>query len=115
MGRMARDWKTLKEGTPGRRFYDFHRARAARRGEGWPLERVLTLAVGIILLLGGLAIGWLPGPGGFIGIIGAALLGAESLRVAKFLDRMELKIRAAWRFLRHRVFRRPQPGDGPRG
>jgi hypothetical protein len=115
MGRLAKDWKTLRHGTPGRRFYDFHKARAERRGEGWPLERVLTCAVGIILLLGGLAIGWLPGPGGFIGVIGAALLGAESLRVAKLLDRAELKLRGAWRFLRHRVFRRPQPeGEGPR-
>ena len=111
MGRLAKDWKTLKRGTPGRRFYDLHRARAERRGKGWPLERVLTFAVGIILLLGGLAIGWLPGPGGFIGIIGAALLGAESLRVARLFDRTELKLRAAWRFLRHRVFGRRPPAE----
>ena len=114
MGRLAKDWKTLKHGTPGRRFYDFHRARAQRRGDGWPLERVLTFGGGIVLLVGGLAIGWLPGPGGFVGVIGAALIAAESLRVAKLLDRVELKLRAAWRFLRDRVLRRPQTeGEGP--
>jgi hypothetical protein len=114
MSRLVEHWKTLKHGTPGRRFYDFHRARVERRGRGWPAERVLTLALGVLLLLGGLAIGWLPGPGGFIGIIGAALLGSESRRVAKLLDRIELGLRGAWRFLRYRVFRRPQPeGRGP--
>jgi len=106
MTAIAKDWRTLRYGTPGRRFYDFHHARSERRGEGWPLERILTLAVGIVVLLGGLAIGWLPGPGGFVGIIGAALLGAESLRVAKLMDRLELRLRDAWRFVRHRVLGR---------
>jgi hypothetical protein len=73
MTAIAKDWRTLRYGTPGRRFYDFHHARGERRGEGWPLERILMLAVGTILLLGGLAIGWLPGPGGFVGIIGAVV------------------------------------------
>jgi hypothetical protein len=75
----------------------------------------LTLAIGTILLLGGLAIGWLPGPGGFIGIIGAALLGAESLRVAKLMDRIELRVRDAWRFVRHRVLGRPSEEGGTSG
>jgi hypothetical protein len=107
MTAIAKDWTTLRHGTPGRRFYDVHRARSKRRGEGWPLERIVTLAVGAILLLGGLAIGWLPGPGGFIGIFGAALVGAESLRIAKLMDRMELRLRGAWRFVRHRLLGRP--------
>jgi hypothetical protein len=107
MNAIAKDWRKLKEGTPGRRFYDVHRARSERRGDGWPLERILTLALGIVLLLGGLAIGWLPGPGGFIGVFGAALLGAESVRVARFMDRVELRLRDAWRFVRHRVLGRP--------
>jgi hypothetical protein len=115
MTAIAKEWRTLRYGTPGRRFYDFHHARSERRGEGWPFERVLTLAIGTILLLGGLAIGWLPGPGGFIGIIGAALLGAESLRVAKLMDRIELRVRDAWRFVRHRVLGRPSEEGGTSG
>jgi hypothetical protein len=112
MTAIAKDWRTLRYGTPGRRFYDFHHARAERRGDK-SIERVLTLALGIVLLLGGLAIGWLPGPGGFIAVIGAALLGAESLRIAKLLDRIELRLRDAWRFVRHRVSGRPSEEGGP--
>jgi hypothetical protein len=113
MTAIAKDWRTLRDGTPGRRFYDFHHARNERRGEGWALERIVTLVLGTVLLLGGLAIGWLPGPGGVIGVLGAALLGAESLRVAKLMDRIELRLRDAWRFVKHRVLGRPST-EGPR-
>jgi hypothetical protein len=104
---LARDWRQLRAGKPGRRFVDFHRARAERRAQGWPPERVVTLALGIGLLVGGLAIGWLPGPGGFVAVIGAALLGAESRRVAKLLDAIEAGLRDAWRFFRRHVLHRP--------
>jgi len=105
---LAKDWKQLRHGKPGSRFIDFYRARADRRAEGWPLERVLILAAGIGMVVGGLAIGWLPGPGGFVAVIGAALLGAESRTIAKVLDYVEARLRDAWRFFRHRVLHRPQ-------
>ena len=99
----SEDWKRLVHGRPGRRFLDFHQARCKRRAGGWPLERILTLVIGTVLLLGGLAIGWLPGPGGFIGIFGAALLGVEWLRVARILDRCEMFLWSALRFVRRRL------------
>jgi hypothetical protein len=113
MNKLVKDWRVLRHGTPGRRFYDFHHARMERRGEGWPLERVLTVTVAAMLIAGGAAIGWLPGPGGFIGIIGVALLGAESLRVSRLLDRVEVWIRDSWHFLRTRVLVRPSARDAP--
>jgi len=100
---LTRDWKQLRHGKPGTRFVDFYRARAERRSDGWPLERILTVVLGVILLVGGLAIGWLPGPGGFVAVIGAALLGAESRRIAKLLDRIEARLREVWRSLRRRL------------
>jgi hypothetical protein len=99
----SEDWKRLVHGRPGRRFLDFHQARCKRRAGGWPLERILTLVIGTLLLVGGLAIGWLPGPGGFIGIFGAALLGVEWLRVARLLDRCEMILWDAFRFARRRL------------
>jgi hypothetical protein len=105
------DWKHLLRGRAGRRFLDFHQARCKRRAGGWPLERVLTLFVGTVLLLGGLAIGWLPGPGGFIAVFGAALLGVEWLRVARLLDRCEAYLRSFLRFLRRRVLSRARAAD----
>ena len=96
---LKREWGRLKQGKPGKRFMDFHRSRCERWAGTWPLERILTLGIGIVLLVGGLAIGWLPGPGGFIGVIGAALVGVEWLPMAKTLDWVELRLRGAWRFL----------------
>jgi hypothetical protein len=100
---LARDWRQLRRGKAGSRFADFHRARAARRAEGWSAERIVTIALGVVLFVGGLAIGWLPGPGGFVAVIGAALLGAESRRIAKLLDHVEARLRDAWRFLRRHL------------
>lgn len=41
----------------------------------------------------GLVIGWLPGPGGFLSIVGLAILAQEMPIVAKALDGCEVKIR----------------------
>jgi hypothetical protein len=60
------------------------------------------LVLGIVLFVGGLAIGWLPGPGGFVAVIGAALLGVEWLRVARLLDQCERQLWNAWSFVRRR-------------
>src|SRR5687767_14074771 len=105
MSTLAKDWKQLTRGRPGRRFVDFHQVRCKRRAGGWPRERVVTLTLGIGLVVVGLAIGWLPGPGGFLAVIGLALLGIEWLRVAKLLDRVELSAWELWRSLRRLVGR----------
>jgi hypothetical protein len=108
---VSEDWKRLVHGRPGRRFFDFHQARCARRAGGWPLERILTLSIGTVLLIGGLAIGWLPGPGGFVAVIGAALLGVEWLRVARLLDSVELRTRKIVRSGLRRLRRRDRTGE----
>lgn len=105
MSDLKKDWRRLKDGKPGRRFVDFHRCRCERWAGTWPLERILALVAGVVLFVGGLAIGWLPGPGGFIAVIGAALLGVEWLPVAKALDWVEKRARDAWRFLTRLVRR----------
>jgi hypothetical protein len=103
---LSEDWSRIWRGKPGRRFVDFHQARCRRRAGGWPLERVVTLVLGTLLTAGGLAIGWLPGPGGFLAILGAALLGVEWLRVAQLLDRCERGLWAGWRYLGRHFGRR---------
>ncbi|MEO8268533.1 MAG: PGPGW domain-containing protein [Aureliella sp.] len=54
-----------------------------------------TLAVALIVI--GIAIGWLPGPGGFLAIIGLALIAQEVPWIADVLDATEIGIR---RFIR---------------
>ena len=85
---LRENWKRLKEGEAGCRFRDF---REYRRGRS--KSPVLTVGGGIVLVVGGLAIGWLPGPGGFIGVLGVALLATEWYFLAKLLDHLEIWLR----------------------
>jgi hypothetical protein len=59
-----------------------------------------VIGLGLLLIVGGLAIGWLPGPGGFVAVIGAARLGTEWLSVAKALDWTEVRVRRIVRRIR---------------
>lgn len=54
------------------------------------------IVVGIALVAGGIAIGWLPGPGGFIAIFGFALLAQEFRPLAAAMDWGEIIVRKAW-------------------
>lgn len=88
----------LKEGGPGRRFLDLYEFRQADPPP--PAVRVGLWLAAIVLIGGGLAIGWLPGPGGFIAVFGLAVLAMEFRFVAMALDRVERFGRDAWARLR---------------
>lgn len=100
LDRLRANWERVEQGEPGSRFCAFYEYRRQSRGSGWPLSRILTVGGGVILLLGGLAIGWIPGPGGFISVFGAALLATEWPPLARLLDRVEVLLRDLWRRVR---------------
>lgn len=102
---VRQNWRQMKKGTPGHRFRQFHEWRQKRRESGFSLERVVVLGGGVLLLLGGLAIGWLPGPGGFISVFGAALLATEFRPLARLLDWAEVRGRRVMRWI-HDFWRR---------
>ncbi|MCO8122022.1 hypothetical protein NHH03_09760 [Stieleria sp. TO1_6] len=87
------NYQTLREGKPGERFRGYVHQRRKRRGGNFTIGRVLNFGGGIALILTGLAIGWLPGPGGFLAIIGLALIALELPFIADILDRTEVVIR----------------------
>ena len=94
--RLREIWAALKAGEPGRRFQDRHRRIRERRG-----KRVSRSVIGTGLVLTGIVLLFLPGPGTLLLIAGAGLLGGESLAVARMLDRLELRVRdLAHRFRR---------------
>ncbi|MGD9691357.1 MAG: PGPGW domain-containing protein [Phycisphaerales bacterium] len=95
--RSAREyWECLRDGEPGERFRGFYDFRRDRRPSAFSASRILTLVVAVALVLGGLAIGWLPGPGGFVAIFGIALLATEFRPLASLLDEMETVGRGVW-------------------
>jgi hypothetical protein len=84
-------WEEMKDDPPGQRFQHHHRRRQAEKTrEGklkrWALVAGLTL-VGIVLM-------FIPGPAVVLFGLAAALLAEDSLRIAKALDWLELRIRA---------------------
>ena len=82
--------KDLLRGTPGRRFSALHRVRRRRNGA----RKVLTIAAGGLLILLGAVLVATPGPGLLAALLGAGLIATESLAFARFLDRLELRLRA---------------------
>ncbi|MCW2921792.1 MAG: hypothetical protein JWL76_1666 [Thermoleophilia bacterium] len=75
-----------------RRFLERYEQRRAERlaGRHHPLKRPIRVTSGVVLILTGVAIGWLPGPGFVIfAIPGALLVASEWRRAALVMDRVE--------------------------
>lgn len=79
----------LRNGVPGKRFRQYVDERRRHRTGHFHWGRVVSFSSGVILVLLGIGIGWLPGPGGFLALIGFALLALEIPRIADVLDSME--------------------------
>lgn len=101
--RVTKSWHSLKKSAPGERFQDrYHRHQSQRDGRTG-LGVLLRMAGGVLVALLGVVMLFTPGPGLVFMAAGAALLGSESRRVARALDRIEVFMRAvaarldAWR------------------
>lgn len=71
-----------------RRFAERYEQRRAEPHH--PLTRPIRVTAGVVLILTGVAIGWLPGPGFVIfAIPGALLVASEWRRAALVMDRVE--------------------------
>jgi hypothetical protein len=90
--------RRLKRGRAGHRFVDLYQFR--RADPPAPAARLGLWLAAIVLIGGGVAIGWLPGPGGFIAVFGLAIVAMEFRFMAVLLDRMERLGRDAWAWLR---------------
>ncbi len=105
------DYKRLRDGEPGQRFRRYVDYRRQRRGSGFRWTRLANFVAGVSLMVLGLGIGWLPGPGGFVALIGLALLASEIPWVATIMDGAERAIRRVWHSVRGRA---PASGAGDR-
>lgn len=100
----------LRHGKSGRRFLDLYEFR--RQHPPTPMVRVGLWLMALALIGGGLAIGWLPGPGGFIAVFGLAIVAMEFRSMATILDWLETVGRKAWARLRGQ--KSPVRGQGTR-
>lgn len=87
---------------PGERFIR-HYERQQRQEYEHPFKAALYVLLGIVLILTGLALGFLPIlPGFLFGIPGVVIIASRSRIVAVLLDRAELAIRRTLRKFRTR-------------
>jgi len=80
----------LRAGKAGSRFQEFRRYKRQQPGGNSATSRIVTFVFGILLIVLGAAIGWLPGPGGFVAFIGLAMLGREIPWIPRVMDSIEL-------------------------
>jgi hypothetical protein len=91
-------WRRLKAGQPGTRFQRQYRENRESRKSGWQRWGSAAAAAGLILV--GVVLLFVPGPGIlFIGA-GGAVLARESLVVARALDWVEVRGRRLWQRVR---------------
>jgi hypothetical protein len=96
-------WQLFKEVEPGHRFqtrYNNHRQRR-ERGETWKYGRIFNLAGGFTLIVAGFLFVPTPGPSYIIIVIGLWMLAGESLPLARFFDRLEVRLRGLGRWIRN--------------
>ena len=88
----------ITQSPPGRRFQERYRRKHAEKGSAW--KRYGFVCVGVVLTVLGVFFLAVPGPGIPILAVGLALIAQESVTMARWLDRTELRLRRWWKKLR---------------
>jgi uncharacterized membrane protein HdeD (DUF308 family) len=86
-------WRELRQGEPGRRFRARYERRHAKRRHAGGRKWAVIFA-GALILVAGIVLLPLPGPGMLVVALGALLVAEESLTVARMLDALEVRGRA---------------------
>ncbi len=106
-----RRWRLFKAIEPGHRYqsrYHDHRQRR-ERGEMPRYRRIFNLAGGPALIVAGIAFIPTPGPSYMIIVIGMWLLAGEFLLLARFFDRLDVRLRRLGRWIKERWVGLPAP------
>lgn len=100
MGRTKESWRRFKASKPGHRFQERYRRRQESE-HGWRDPRRLFYSVGgLIIAVGSLLLGVLPGPGTLTFFVGLGMIAGEFRSVARLLDWAEVRIRKLGRWVR---------------
>lgn len=97
---LLRPWRRFRATPAGSRFQSRHRRQRARaRG---PLRKTLMLLAGSALIVLGIALLVLPGPGLLCLLLGALIVAEESGTAARLFDRLDLALERALEARRQR-------------
>jgi hypothetical protein len=100
------------QGPSGQRFQDRYWRHREKRHHRPMAVRIALLTLGAVLAVLGFLMLILPGPGILCLALAGGLFASESLRIARFLDWIDARLRAAWKRVRERwgrgVFSKPR-------
>lgn len=100
-----RQWKEFAAERPGRRFRDRYERQAASGGARSWGRRVLYLGGGVVLLAIGAFFAVAPGPAVIFFALGGVMIANGSLTAARLLDRIDVWIAPALRWVQQRWHR----------
>lgn len=83
------EWHQFRHDKPGERFRN-HNERAKKKSKK---HAAVTIALGVLLLAGGVVLLFMPGPGTPLIVFGVALVAAHSKKMSDALDRAEPRFR----------------------
>lgn len=88
------EWHCFRDDSPGRRFLNHHQRAHRSKSKA---KAALRAGIGALLVVAGIVMLFIPGPG-LLGILfGIALIAGESKRLASVLDRGEMRTRRWWK------------------
>ena len=90
-----REWKAFEKAPAGQRFVRRYQSRKRETGSRW--KRVVTIALGLGLILAGVILLVIPGPGLLVVAFGGALIAQEFRWAAVALDWAEVRLRKVFR------------------
>jgi uncharacterized membrane protein YbaN (DUF454 family) len=86
VGRARCEWRRFRDDEPGSRFSNYRRRLHEHASR---TLRACCIGCAVLLIIAGIAMCFLPGPGLLVLFLGLAMFGGESRRLARWLDRME--------------------------
>ena len=86
---LRKQWRVFRADPSGERFQRRYRRNTARSGM---VRKFAVIGGGLALLLIGIALLVLPGPGMLLILLGAGFVAEESLIAARVLDRLDLAV-----------------------
>lgn len=108
--RFRRQWNSLKRAEPGRRFQERYHAHRRDAGGRNLLRRLVYLLMAAVFTAIGVVLAFIPGPAILFFFLAGAMLASDWLWMARFLDWLELKLRAGWKRARAKWRRLPPAG-----
>jgi hypothetical protein len=89
LAEVKEEWRRFRDDSPGERFRK-HRERMKRKSKK---HAAVATALGVLLLVSGVVLLFMPGPGLLLIVFGLALVGSHVKRVADAMDRAEPALR----------------------